>query len=193
MTDPKVEAAHASVAAIHEFEAFGKIPRLNRECQITEKIDGTNAQVLVTEDGDMAFGSRSRWLTEAADNFGFARWGVGNKSELLKLGPGRHYGEWWGAGIGRRYGQAEKRFSLFNVDRWGGADRPACCDVVPLLYQGPFNSLAANSALETLKLMGSQAAPGFMDPEGIIVWHTAARIMFKATVKGDEKPKGSME
>jgi hypothetical protein len=29
--------------------------------------------------------------------------------------------------------------------------------------------------------MGSVAAPGFMDPEGVIVWHPAAGAKFKST------------
>ena len=32
------------------FEAWPKIARLNRDCIITEKIDGTNAAVIVTDD-----------------------------------------------------------------------------------------------------------------------------------------------
>ncbi len=55
-----------------EFTAFPKIPRLNREIIVTEKIDGTNAQVVVTEDGEVRAGSRSRWITPEADNFGYA-------------------------------------------------------------------------------------------------------------------------
>lgn len=56
------------------FEAFPKIPRLKRGCVITEKIDGTNACVYVGEDGLVLAGSRSRWVTPEADNFGFAAW-----------------------------------------------------------------------------------------------------------------------
>ena len=32
-----------------EFKTFGKIPRLFRECVITEKIDGTNACVVIEQ------------------------------------------------------------------------------------------------------------------------------------------------
>jgi len=46
-----------------EFKEFPKIARLSRECIITEKIDGTNASILITDDGDMFFGSRTRWIT----------------------------------------------------------------------------------------------------------------------------------
>ena len=34
-----------------EFEGFPKIARLSREIVVTEKIDGTNARVCITEDG----------------------------------------------------------------------------------------------------------------------------------------------
>src|SRR5438105_3732245 len=100
------------------FEEFPKIARLSRDCIVTEKIDGTNAQIFITEDGTIHFGSRSRWITPENDNYGFARWATEHKEDLLKLGPGRHFGEWWGCGIQRGYGLKEKRFSLFNVMRW---------------------------------------------------------------------------
>src|SRR6478609_4562760 len=115
-----------------EFQEFPKMPRLSREVIITEKIDGTNAQVLITPEGEIHAGSRTRWITPESDNFGFAAWVRDNREQLLQLGPGRHFGEWWGSGIQRRYGLTEKRFSLFNVKRWGES-RPACCHVVPVL------------------------------------------------------------
>ena len=114
------------------FVEFPKMPRLSREIIVTEKIDGTNAQVYIGDDGTILAGSRTRWITPENDNFGFAAWVRDNTDELLKLGPGSHFGEWWGAGIQRRYGLNEKRFSLFNVARWG-EERPACCSVVPVL------------------------------------------------------------
>ena len=40
--------------------------------------------------------------------------------------------------------------------------------------------------MQMLKERGSQAAPGFMDPEGIIVYHTAANQYFKQTFDFDE-------
>jgi len=119
-----------------EFQAFPKIARLNRECVITEKIDGIN----------------------------------------------------------RGYGlqKGEKRFSLFNVARWE-AERPACCHVVPVLYRGPFNTAAIDLAVARLRDLGSFAESMFPNPEGIIVWHEAARQLFKVTLDGDEKPKGQVE
>jgi hypothetical protein len=195
-----------------EFEAFPKMSRLNREIIITEKIDGTNAQILI-DDASIVdaepitiingmgiwAGSRTRFIYPNSDNYGFAKWVCENAEDLLKLGVGRHFGEWWGAGIQRRYDMQEKRFSLFNTTRWTDDVRPKCCHVVPELYRGlptyPVNEFggehgtAWQEVLHTLKAKGSVAAPGFMDPEGIVVYHTAAGVGFKVTLKDDEVPK----
>jgi|WetSurMetagenome_2_1015567.scaffolds.fasta_scaffold273693_2 hypothetical protein len=174
------------------FVEFPKIARYSREVVVTEKIDGTNGQVYVNETmTDLWAGSRSQWITPEADNFGFARWVAENRDELLKLGPGSHFGEWWGAGIQRKYGLQEKRFSLFNTHRWSDPEtRPACCGVVPVLWRGPFNQLDANAVLAGLVEKGSVAAPGFMKPEGIVIFHTAAQWLLKKTIEKDDAPKG---
>lgn len=175
------------------FAEFPKMARWSRDIVITEKIDGTNAQVFIFEDGvNMRVGSRSRWITPEDDNHGFAKWCEANREELLKLGPGRHFGEWWGSGIQRGYGltKGDKRFSLFNTSRWSDdAVRPTCCHVVPVLYSGPNTPGAMEYYLANLELNGSEAAHGFMDPEGVVMFHTAANVSFKKTIKKDEMPK----
>jgi hypothetical protein len=172
-----------------EFIEFPKMARFSREIIVTEKIDGTNAQVWISDDGtDIRAGSRNRWLTYSEDNFGFAKWVMDHRDELLTLGPGRHFGEWWGSGIQRRYGLTEKRFSLFNVSRWG-EERPACCHVVPMLYRGPFDQECIEACLLKLEHTGSHAAPGFMKPEGIVIFHTAGNVGFKRTIEKDDQPK----
>lgn len=173
-----------------EFTGFGKIARLNRECIITEKIDGTNAQIYITPDGEFYTGSRTRWITPDDDNYGFSRWAHENKDELMKLGEGHHFGEWYGKGIQRGYGLSEKRFALFNTSRWSDDDvRPACCHVVPILYQGLFSTEHARACLEGLKTTGSMAVIGYGRPEGIIVYHVAANTYFKATIEKDDEHK----
>lgn len=185
---------------VPEFTEFPSIARLSRECVVTEKIDGTNAQVHITEDGRLFAGSRTRWITPAADNFGFAAWVQAHRDELLALGPGSHFGEWWGSGIQRGYNltKGEKRWHLFNTGRWvpaGGllGDKqefaPSCCGVVPVLYAGPFDTAAIEASLTLLGTTGSVVSPGFMKPEGIVVWHDKARVLFKKTV-GDDGHKG---
>ena len=225
-----------------EFKKFDKIPRLSRDIVITEKIDGTNGQILIINRQDLSdaikdtkeyeefidkyllyfnpdnphvpcnevlmvfAGSRKRWLdcSSDGDNYGFAKWVKANALELLKLGEGRHYGEWWGKGIQRGYGLDEKRFSLFNVGKWVDAKNiipieveskleyaPKCCSVVPILYNGMFYTTDIETVLVELEVNGSKAAPGFMKPEGIIIYHTASGKMFKKTIENDEKPKGN--
>jgi hypothetical protein len=176
-----------------EFIEFTKIARLSRECVITEKIDGTNGCIYVGENGEFLVGSRTRWITPEQDNHGFARWAHEHKEELVHgLGIGRHYGEWWGSGIQRGYGltKGEKRFSLFNVHRWADDSvRPACCNVVPELWRGIFNTQDVVEQLDILRRTGSKAAPGFMKPEGIVIFHTAGNFLFKKTIEKDEVPK----
>jgi hypothetical protein len=177
-----------------EFKAFDKIARLNREVIVTEKIDGTNGVIYIGDDfSTFRAGSRWRWVTPGDDNFGFAAWAEANREELIKgLGPGYHYGEWWGAGIQRRYGLSEKRFSLFNVSRWGDVvARPACCHVVPELARGLDIRETVERALATLRTGGSVAAQGFMKPEGVVAFHTASGMLFKVTLEKDEAPKGA--
>ncbi len=194
----------------NEFLEFPKIARLSRDMIVTEKIDGTNAQILITEDGEIFAGSRTKWITPTDDNQGFAKWVEGNKNELLKLGTGRHFGEWWGSGIQRGYGlqKGEKRLSLFNVGRWClygtepqqiiTADPrivkyqevlPECVGLVPILAKGLFDTEIIEDALWELKRDGSKASPGFMRPEGIIAFHVAGNVGFKRTIEKDEVPK----
>lgn len=176
---------------IVEFESFGKISRFSREIVITEKIDGTNAQIYITEDNEIFAGSRNRWITVENDNYGFARWVESNKEDLLKLGYGRHFGEWWGSGIQRGYDlpKGEKRFSLFNVSKWNKDNIPACCHVVPILATGIMGEIKIDELMESLKQSGSIASPGFMRPEGIVIYHKAANVFFKKTFDKDSEGK----
>lgn len=204
-----------------EFTPFPKIPRLNRDIIITEKIDGTNAAIVIEqeladsiqpgillEDGEwkgfvVRAQSRSRFISPEKDNHGFAGWVFRNADALaMALGPGIHFGEWWGSGIQDTYkGIGGKRFSLFNVTRWkdlsynidGVQIRP-----VPLLYEGPWLdpkesvggwAWAPDVQVERLIEHGSLAAPGFK-AEGIVIFHVASGHLFKVTLENDEKPKG---
>jgi hypothetical protein len=173
-----------------QFKEFPKMPRWSREVIITEKIDGTNASIYIGENGEFRAGSRTRWITPEDDNFGFAGWAYFHKDELMKLGIGHHFGEWWGKGIQRGYGLLERRFSLFNVSRWGnGSLRPECCDIVPIIDQGMMRPRIMEDALELLRGYGSFAAPGFMNPEGVVMFHVQGNIGFKKTLEKDEVPK----
>jgi len=205
-----------------DFESFGKIPRLNRDITVTEKLDGTNAAVLIEpwhgedcEDHELVkvtvanvsqwwriqAQSRKRLIApnteerKGVDNHGFAGWVAEHAVDLIRmLGPGRHFGEWWGQGIGKRYGDTPKQFTLFNPEFHFLEPEPTVSltfdelGVVPVLYQGPFSQFAINLAVHRLRQFGSVAAPGY-SAEGVIVYHTAARSLFKVTCDNDDRPK----
>lgn len=198
-----VEFTNPTAGAALAFVEFPKIARLNRECVITEKLDGTNACVAISEDGTLVCAqSRNRLLVgDHWDSFGFRGW-VEKNADLLreKLGPGHHFGEWWGGGIQRGYGlQHGKQFSLFNVHRWrehfpqAGPESAGCISVVPVLYEGLFTSNAVEMAIIQLRNAGSVAVPGWMKPEGVVIYHKAADTLFKVTLEKDESPKGRTE
>lgn len=203
------------------FEKFPSLTRFSQDWTVTEKIDGSNAQVLIMDENsdftntdisnaiaihapkikEMRYfvfaGSRSRFLTptKQGDHMGFAQW-VENYSEELvaTLGTGRHYGEWWGQGIQRGYGLTEKRFSLFNVSRWKEEDVSHIpqLHVVPSFVQSAYydNPGASFTAfLNQLRDEGSLAAPGYMNPEGIVMYHGRSGTMFKKTFDYDEYGK----
>jgi hypothetical protein len=232
MSDVMVDVRHAPA-----YPKFKSIPRLHRSVYVMEKVNGTNGLIeivsaekyysepvqadrsgyaVATDDGAyLVFaGSRNRWLSPENDNFGFAKWVWENAYKLATgLGEGKHYGEWFGKGIQSGYGLNEKRFALFNVNRWYDPRNPgdigkylehfpkaqhvpflAAVTVAPVIAIG--NGRDINStveyALHTLESEGSVIAPGFMKPEGVVVWHDAAQAYFKATIENDESPKSKV-
>lgn len=204
MTTPEQRIAELPV-----FSEFASIARLSRDMVVTEKIDGANAQVHVTDDGRVIAGSRNRWvpLDGKQSHFGFEKWVAEHADELRDgLGVGSHYGEWWGSGIQRRYGLSEKRFSLFNVGRWTSdhnikvgepgewstqCAEVTCCHVVPILLRWTFDTEQVDGILALLSVNGSYAAPGFMQPEGIVVYHAASKQLFKKTLDKNDGHKGA--
>lgn len=141
--------------------------------------------------------SRKRIATPTNDNAGFAAWVWKNAATLVDdLGTGRHFGEWWGQGIQRNYGQRQKWFSLFNTSKWDGVyfNTPDL-GVVPILYQGPHSQQAIEDCLTDLANDGSYC--GYSDlttewkgkAEGVCIYHTASNQVFKVTLENDETPK----
>lgn len=163
-----------------QFKPWPKIPRIEmRKEYYTEKIDGTNACIIIDEEGNFGCQSRSRIITPEDDNYGFARWAYENKEELMKLGEGHHFGEWWGLGIQRGYGLTEKRFSLFDTRRWGehNPNTPACVSVVPVIHRNKLEE-----AKQLLIEGGSLAAPGFMNVEGVVILDYYTQGYYKAII-----------
>ena len=168
-----------------EFKSWGKIPRGNRELvTVTEKMDGTNACIIIEGGEVVGAQSRNQIITPDKDNYGFAGWVESNKEVLKVLGDGYHFGEWVGLGIqGNPHCFPEKRFYLFNARRWYlNPDLPVICDVVPVLYEGAKDGLAIDEVMSDLW----DEAEGQYVPEGVIVYQKIADIMYKYTFKMSE-------
>lgn len=196
-----------------EFDKWPSTPRLFKDCVVTEKIDGTNAcvviervvpgsiefqgnylvnEVTIGDDHFRVFAqSRNRFVTPENDNAGFAKWVYERSEELVTvLGEGHHFGEWFGKGIQRNYGLETKQFALFNSHRWGFLREipevlVSNLTVVPVLYQGPFDTMMIRDAYDLLMMFGSIVVPDFMKPEGVIIYHTASKQYYKMTDQGD--------
>lgn len=199
------------------FQRFPSLTRFSHDWTITEKLDGTNAAVnivmpvgsdadeifienghniIAEHDGFVVFAqSRSKLITpgKSTDNHGFARYVQDNAEEIVvKLGEGRHFGEWVGKGINKRhYDLPGKQFALFNTYRWTGADLPEQMTVVPILFQGYSDDPGAEAvkAMQKMKNEGSAFAPGYMNPEGVVMYHGPSRTTFKKTYDYDEAGK----
>ncbi|GAB1326953.1 RNA ligase family protein [Streptomyces sennicomposti] len=201
---------------MHEFVEWPKTKRLFRDIVVTEKLDGTNSAVHISEDEGsldrsrayadvdgtryvITAQSRKRIITpgKTTDNYGFAGWVYEHADSLVRLlGEGLHFGEWWGQGIQRNYGMEDRRFSLFNTDRYDhlNHDDAALFDgsrvnTVPVLYRGTFADAAICQALTDLGDYGSVAAPGYMNPEGICVYHSQSRNVYKVTLDHNDAGK----
>lgn len=162
-----------------EFKAWPKIPRdKGNIITITEKMDGTNACVIVRDGKVVGVQSRSRLIKVGDDNFGFAFWVAENADELATLGDGYHYGEWVGPGIQKNpHMLTEKTFFLFNTFR--PADSlPACVKQVRVLYNGPDSKNIREAKMGDL--WGMAAAAGYI-PEGIIIYSHDTRTYTKDT------------
>lgn len=181
-----------------KFIAWPKIPRSHGAMiTITEKLDGTNACIVIEEGEVTGVQSRKRMITPESDNFGFAQWVSDNEEELLKLGDGHHFGEWVGPGIQKNhYDLSEKTFFLFNTKRWGShnPNTPECCEVVPVLYVGADGGNTSSLAMSALKETGShvETGPSYKGyVEGIIVFHDNLQSYTKDTYEYREgKYKG---
>lgn len=210
------------------FQAWPKIPRWEKrgtEMFITEKVDGTNAAIHIGGEGDNADGqssvfigaqSRTRMLDplNGIDNNGFGVWVMQNAEALIRLlGPGIHYGEWYGGKIQRGYGLQQKRLALFDTRRWhtqdtflieswhGGPNRRVWnqdieesttnelqelgVHPIPLLYAGAWHTEAVDELTEYLKESGSVVVPGYQNPEGLVIKHRNSQQLYKVILEGD--------
>jgi hypothetical protein len=195
-----------------EFKSWGSTTRENKNKTITEKLDGTNACVVIYN-GEVKAQSRKRIITPEDDNYGFAKWVYGNAEMLTKtLGYGYHYGEWYGEGIQKNpLGIEGKRFALFHATKYtegNGFDleRVDGLETVPLLHHGQCDVWTIPNIMQDLETYGTKVKgaktetlkseiPGFgdtmfqfdraADAEGIIIWNNETRTRTKMLLKDD--------
>jgi hypothetical protein len=178
------------------FIAWPKTPRLENEVfHITEKIDGTNACIVIQQEAFDTFinhlevegltyyigaQSRSRLLSLEVDHYGLGSWVAKNAEQLiLDLGVGHHFGEWWGQSINRGYELTEKRFSLFNPTK-----KSLCCHNIPYMAESCQEELnkGISECRTRLETDGSMASPGFMRPEGLVVYAEKSKSYWKVII-----------
>lgn len=193
------------------------VPRLFRDVTLTEKLDGHTAalhiepvrsrriagitelpvrpgDVFSVDEAEFTFyrvsvQNRTRLVTMHEDVAGIAAWAMENAAGIVAaLGPGIHFGEWWGYKICRGYGlpPGDRRFSLFNTARWAalnGTQVPGLFSV-PVLWEGSLenNWDAIGTQLDLLKSRGSVAAPGYAYPEGLVMYHHDGDTMYKVRI-----------
>lgn len=167
---------------IVQFEAWPKIPRGNPFLvTITEKMNGTNACIIIQDGIVVGVQSRKRLIFpgKETDNYGFAGWVERNEEEIRTMGNGRHFGEWAGLGIQKNpHCLKEKEFFLFNTERWNpnNPNKPECCNVVPVLFQGEMNARTIPDLMED-----QLDTAGLTNPEGVVVYYHNSRTMTKHT------------
>ena len=150
-----------------------------------EKLDGTNVSIVVDNGQLTSIWNRTARIPFFTKGKSFIIKGLLNSFErgYCDLPDGQHFGEWWGAGIGKRYPGAPKVFSLFNTTRWQVLKDQGfltVCDVVPTLYEGRFDTHICDKVVADLIITGSRVWPDAKS-EGIVVFHKAAGSLFKVT------------
>ncbi len=196
--------------SLPEFEEFPKMPKWdNMELVITQKMHGTNACINIyckhcakmghtivigqkcectTPDYGLICGKRTAWITTQSDNFGFALFCYVNKDELIAfLGPGIHWGEWCGPGINKDAGEGLSVKTLYLFNYWREYDmaiKPKNVEIIPVLYFGKNLPGVIEKTCEKLKVEGSAAVPGYMNPEGVVI--TLNRVRYKKPFNNEE-------
>lgn len=193
----KIDGTNAAIGVVKLEDLY----RIHPEGKPEEATILDNAIFAEATVGGERFGlyaqSKNRLIAPGnSDNYGFAGWVERNADDLAAvLGDGLHFGEWWGSGIQRTYGLkgGDKRFSLFNTrrfkDEYTQQRSNGLLRGVPVLYEGVMDQGAIEGALTRLLAFGSEAQPGFMNPEGICIFHTSSGTVSKVTLDNNDKGK----
>lgn len=205
-----------------KLKRFGQTPDLFADGTLCEKLDGDTIGIHIdplktdpfTDEvgikaGDVMFSgadkraefyrvwlqNRSREVTpDQHDVHGVAAWARAHAAQLVEtLGPGIHFGEWWGYKICRGYGlgPGDRRFSLFNTARWGFIDGTQVPSLyaAPVLWEGNLMEgwATIRNEMDALLEGGSVAAPGYRHPEGVVLYHHGADVMMQHLFKSETR------
>ena len=176
-----------------QFKPYNKIHALHKEecegilegtCYIQEKVDGANASIWLGDDGEIHYGSRSRDLFLANDNFnGFGDWVRSHPhlSEFFRQHPDiRLNGEWL---VRHTIGYREtsyKKFYLFDMEDLGivvafdDMYKLASSYEIPVVH---FYGKFENPTLEFIKSLAGQSVLGEKG-EGVVVKNLSFRNKF---------------
>lgn len=192
-----------------QFKGWGSTPRWHKGLTITEKINGTNAAIVIYN-GQVKAQSRKRMITPDDDNFGFAKWVYDNAGALTDtLGYGYHYGEWFGPGIQKNpLGVESKRFALFHATKYTEdngyeLNKVDGLETVPLLFHGQADLFTVAHTVENLATFGTRVEGAATQEivevfagedgsytvkakaEGVIVWHKETKQNYKILLEDD--------
>lgn len=169
------------------FKKWPKIARYTKPMRghITEKMDGSNACIIVQDGKVVGCQSRKRIITPDEDNFGFARWVYNNANYLKGLGDGYHYGEWCGPKInGNRHNLDMNTFFLFSWYREEELGRPVDnLEYVRLLHEGDIDPDTVTTAMEDLLFISAHED---YIPEGIVIYYSDYKFHLKHTYENPE-------
>jgi hypothetical protein len=200
-----------------KLKRFGVTPELFGDVTLCEQIDGHAIGIHIealkanpdgevgVKPGDVLFygaggnanfyrvwvQNRQRIVTpDQHDVHGVASWARAHAAQLAEtLGPGIHFGEWWGYKICRGYGlgPGDRRFSLYNTARWGFIDGTQVPSLYtqPVLWEGNFLEgwATIRNEMDGLLNHGSVASPGYRHPAGVVLYHHSADVMMQHTFK----------
>jgi len=172
-----------------EFKEWPKMPRISKEkITVSEKMDGTNACIIIKDAKIIGIQSRKRFITCIDDNYGFANWVWENAPEIINLGDGHHFGEWVGLGIQKNpHNLDAKYFYIFNtfmpID-----SLPSCIRKVRVVYEGEIYEGVYKDCMDTILSMSE--TEGYK-AEGIVSYNHLSRTRYKKTFEYDNGKWGN--
>ena len=153
------------------------------------KLHGTNSGIVIRPDGKVLAQSRSRLISSAEDNMGFATWLEAHADTFSRLNrdvPIIIYGEWCGKGIqkGVAISNIDKViFAVFAVQFGASDDNASCIHIEPTLIEQFFADITLPDNVHILPWEGKAVEVDFFDDASLRI----AVNTFNAAVERVEK------